>query len=113
MRARPSIAFLLLRWLLGLAVPAAAISLAIWVGAALLWPLVALAVAAMTVAGAMSRTGGARWAVLVPGLAGCALAYYGAVTQAQGPAAWVYYAAAGLWLVTACVAMLTKGGGAE
>lgn len=112
MKPRPGFALLLLGWLTALAVPAAAISLVIWVGAALFWPLVALVAAAVTVAGALNRTGRARWAVLVPGLAGCALAYTGAVTGAQGPAAWVYYAAVALWLVTACTAIVTKGGDA-
>lgn len=110
MRARPGFALLLAYWLLTLAVPAAVFAFLVWTGAALLWPLLAMGAAVLTVTGAVTRYGAARWAVLIPGLLGSGCAYLGAATQAQGPTAFVYYAALALWGVAAVAALATRGG---
>lgn len=112
MKSRPSVALLLAAWLVTLGVPAAIISLLLGVPTQLVFCVAALLVAAPTVAGAMVRRGGARFAVLVPGLAGSALVLYGATTDAQGPAAVVYYIGIGAWLVALFAALITKGGDA-
>lgn len=112
MKARPGFAFLLTAWLLSLAVPAAVISLLLGVPTPLVFTVIALLAAALTLAAGTTRFGGARFAVLVPGLAGSALVLYGAVTGAQDSAAVVYYIAAVAWLVALVAALITKGGDA-
>lgn len=105
MRSRPGFALLLLGWLISLAVPALLFSLGLVALDALFWAAVALLVAALVVFAAMQFYGGARIAILIPGLLGAGLAFWGQVTDAQGPAAVVYYVALGLWAVTIAAIM--------
>lgn len=107
MRPRPGFAFLLLGWLLGGTAVVFLISLGIVALDALFWLLVAVGAAALTVFAAVRRDGGARWAVLVPGLLGAGLVIWGEVTDAQGLAAFVYWAALPLWVLTAGITAAT------
>ena len=113
MNPRPSFAFLLLGALIAFAIPALVFSILLGFSVALFWPVAALVAAALTLAAGINRLGGARWAVLVPGFAGAALAFTAAVTGAQGPWAAAYYAALALWLVALVAALITKGGDAD
>ncbi|GAA2570508.1 hypothetical protein [Microbacterium binotii] len=100
-------------WLFALAVPALIFSVLLGLGSALFWPIAALGAGALTLTAGGSRYGGARWAVLVPGLLGSALAFTAAVTSAQGLWAAAYYGALALWLIALVAALVTKGGDAE
>lgn len=112
MKSRPAVALLLLGWLFALAAPALIFSVLLGFSVALFWPIAALGAGALTLAAGVSRYGGARWAVLVPGLLGSALAFTAAVTGAQGPWAASFYAALALWLIALIAALVTKGGDA-
>jgi len=110
MKPRPPFAFLVLGWLIALAVPALIFSVLLGFSVALLWPIAAVAAGALTLAAGAAVAAGARWTVLVPGLLGSALAFTAAVTGAQGPWAASYYAALALWLIALVAALVTKGG---
>lgn len=112
MKSRPSVAFVVAAWFLSLAVPALIFSVLFGLSVALAWPIAALVAGALTLAAAGSRYGGARWAVLVPGLLGSALAFTAAVAGAQGVWAAAYYGALALWLIALVAALVTKGGDA-
>lgn len=107
MRSRPPFGFFILGWLVSLTVPALLFSLGLVALDALFWSTVALLIAAGVVYIAMLSYGGARVAILIPGLLGSALVLWGEVTGAQGPAAVVYYIALGLWLLTGAIAAAT------
>lgn len=113
MKARPSVAFLLLGWLGSLGVLAASASIGLVIVQVLFWPVLALGAAAFTLVAGANRVGVARWSVLIPGLVGPALVLYGATTGAQGPAAVVYYLGIGAGFVALIAALVTKGGDAD